>query len=227
VGVEALIRWPVPGHGLVGPDRFIPLAEDTGLIVPIGKWVLHTACAQNKAWQDAGLPPVVVSVNVSPRQCRHNNLTQTIAEVLNTTGLDARYLQLELTEGMVMHDAEKLVTMLGELKALGVQIALDDFGTGYSSLSYLKRFPVDHLKIDQSFVRDVPDDANGAMIVRAIVTMGHSLDLKVIAEGVETAEQLEFLRRNHCDELQGYYFSRPVPQQDLAALLRLQKNRLG
>jgi diguanylate cyclase (GGDEF)-like protein/PAS domain S-box-containing protein len=219
IGAEALIRWKLPEQGIVAPGKFIPLAEETGLIVPIGKWVLKAACAQNKAWQDAGLAPIVVSVNVSARQFRQDNLVRTVAEVLEETGLGARYLELELTESMVMHDAPQLVAMLGELKRLGVQIALDDFGTGYSSLSYLKRFPVDRLKVDRSFVEHLATDADDATIVRAIITLGHNLGLKVVAEGVELPEQVDFLRLNRCDEAQGFIYCPPIEPTELAARL--------
>jgi diguanylate cyclase (GGDEF)-like protein/PAS domain S-box-containing protein len=214
VGAEALIRWLVSNEEVAPPSRFIPVAEEIGLIVPIGKWVLQAACAQNKAWQDAGLPPFVVSVNVSVRQFRQDNLVQTIEEVLRETGLEARYLEVELTESAVMHDADQFIAMLGQLNDLGVQIALDDFGTGYSSLSYLKRFPVDRLKVDRSFVQDIVTDSDDATIVRTIIALGHNLGLKVVAEGVETQQQLDFLRANHCDELQGYYFGRPLPSHE-------------
>jgi len=219
IGAEALIRWVLPEQGVVQPARFIPLAEETGLIVPIGKWVLKAACAQNKAWQQAGLEPIVVSVNVSARQFRQDNLVRTVAEVLDETGLESRYLEIELTESMVMHDAEQLVAMLGELKRLGVQISVDDFGTGYSSLSYLKRFPVDRLKVDRSFVEHLATDSDDATIVRAIITLGHNLGLKVVAEGVELPEQLDFLRLNHCDEAQGFIYCRPVDSHELAQKL--------
>jgi len=219
VGAEALLRWRIPQRGTVAPMRFICLAEETGLIVPIGKWVMQTACAQNKAWQDAGLPPIVVSVNVSPRQFRHENLVQTVAEVLNSTGLEPRYLELELTESMVMHDAPQLVAMLDQLKELGVKIAVDDFGTGYSSLSYLKRFPVDRLKVDRSFVEHMTTEADDATIVRAIIALGHNLGLKVVAEGVETAQQSRALRAYQCDEAQGFLFARAVSARALPRLL--------
>ena len=216
VAAEALLRWRIPKRGTIAPQRFIALAEETGLIVPIGKWVLQTACAQNKAWQDEGLPPIGVSVNVSARQFRQQeNLVQTVAEVLRATGLEARYLELELTESMVMHDAPQLVAMLDQLKDLGVQIAVDDFGTGYSSLSYLKRFPVDRLKIDRSFVEHIASDADDAIIVRTIIALGHNLGLKVVAEGVESDEQLRFLRSNLCDEAQGFLLGRPVTSRHL------------
>jgi diguanylate cyclase (GGDEF)-like protein len=219
IGAEALIRWRLPEQGVVAPGRFIPLAEETGLIVPIGKWVLKAACAQNKAWQTAGLEPIIVSVNVSARQFRQDNLARTVAEVLEETGLEARYLEIELTESMVMHDAQQLVAMLGDLKRLGVQISVDDFGTGYSSLSYLKRFPVDRLKVDRSFVEHLATDSDDATIVRAIITLGHNLGLKVVAEGVEQPEQLNFLRLNHCDEAQGFIYCRPVDSDELATKL--------
>ena len=218
-GAEALLRWRVPQRGLVSPARFISVAEDTGLIVPIGRWVLHTACQQARAWQMAGLPPLVVSVNVSPRQFREGNIVETIAEALRLNALPARYLQIELTEGLAMHGAEKYVEMLGQIKALGVQIAVDDFGTGYSSLSYLKRFPVDQLKVDRSFVTDLATDPDDAVIVHAIIALGHKLNLRVVAEGVETTEQFEFLRQAGCDEMQGYLFGKPMIAADFVALL--------
>ncbi len=218
VGAEALIRWHVPEQGMIPPGRFIPLAEETGLIVPIGRWVLQTACAQNKAWQRAGLPPIVVSVNVSARQFRHDNLVETVADVLAQTGLDGKFLEIELTESMVMHDAAKLAAMLVELKKLGIQIAVDDFGTGYSSLSYLKRFPVDRLKVDRSFVQDIASDHDDATIVKTIIALGHNLSLKVVAEGVETEQQVKFLRQNNCDEMQGYYFGMPMSAEEFRQL---------
>jgi diguanylate cyclase (GGDEF)-like protein/PAS domain S-box-containing protein len=219
VGAEALLRWRIPQKGTIAPMRFIGLAEETGLIVPIGKWVLQTACAQNKAWQDAGLPPIVVSVNVSPRQFRHENLVQAVAQVLQSTGLEPRFLELELTESMVMHDAPQLVAMLDELKELGVKIAVDDFGTGYSSLSYLKRFPVDRLKVDRSFVENMTTEADDATIVRTIIALGHNLGLKVVAEGVETAQQARALRAYQCDEAQGFLFARAVSARVLPGLI--------
>ena len=220
VGCEALVRWELPGRGTIEPARFIPVAEEVGSIGPIGRWVLETACAQNKTWQRGGLPPCVVSVNVSPRQFRRDDLVLMIKEVLLATGLEARYLEIEITENMVMQDGERMIATLDAIKHLGVQIALDDFGTGYSSLSYLKRFPVDRLKIDRSFVRDLscrdPDDA---AIVRTIIALGHNLGLKVVAEGVETAEQAAFLEANGCDELQGFHFAKPMSAWRLGKLL--------
>lgn len=227
VAAEALLRWRIPKRGTIAPQRFIALAEETGLIVPIGKWVLQTACAQNKAWQEEGLPPIGVSVNVSARQFRQQgNLVQTVAEVLRDTGLEARYLELELTESMVMHDAPQLVAMLDQLKDLGVQIAVDDFGTGYSSLSYLKRFPVDRLKIDRSFVEHIASDPDDATIVRTIIALGHNLGLKVVAEGVESEEQLRFLRSNLCDEAQGFLLGRPVSSRHLRRMFTRLKRDL-
>ncbi len=219
LGAEALIRWHIPGEPLILPERFIALAEETGLITAIGKWVLHTACAQNKAWQDLGLPHTVVSVNVSAHQFRATNFVRSVAETLKETGLAPCYLEIELTES-VMHDAPQLVAMLGELKRIGVHVAIDDFGTGYSSLSSLKRFPVDRLKVDRSFVEHIAIDPDDAAIVRTIIALGRNLGLKVVAEGVETAEQMQFLREHACDEVQGYFFSRPVPTQQFESLLR-------
>jgi diguanylate cyclase (GGDEF)-like protein/PAS domain S-box-containing protein len=219
LGAEALIRWYIPGEPPILPERFIGLAEETGLITPIGKWVLRAACAQNQAWQVLGLPPIVVSVNVSARQFHSNNFVDTVTETLQETGLDPSYLEIELTES-AMHDAPQLVAMLGELKRIGVHVAIDDFGTGYSSLSSLKRFPVDRLKVDRSFVEHIASDVDDAAIVRTIIALGHNLGLKVVAEGVESAEQLQFLREHACDEVQGFYFSRPLPTDQFEKLLR-------
>jgi diguanylate cyclase (GGDEF)-like protein len=221
VGVEALLRWQHPEWGLVAPDRFIPLAEETGLIVPIGDWVLRSACAQNRAWQNAGLPPVTVSVNLSARQFRQEDLAKWVARVLGETGLEGRHLEMELTESLVMHDAEAAIQTLQRLKSLGVQLAVDDFGTGYSSLSYLTSLPIDCLKIDQSFVRNITADGGngGAVLARAIISLGHSLGLRVLAEGVETGAQAEFLHGHGCDEVQGFHYCKPVAAQEFAALL--------
>lgn len=214
VGMEALIRWQHPQRGLISPTQFIPLAEETGLILPIGIWVLRTACAQAKAWQDAGLPRIKLSVNLSARQFMQRDLAASIRQALDETGFGAEYLELELTESLIMHNADLFISTLRTLKDVGIELAIDDFGTGYSSLSYLKRFPIDRLKIDQSFVRDIVGDTDSASISQAIITLGHSLGLRVIAEGVETIEQLDFLQANGCDEIQGYYFSRPLPAID-------------
>ena len=217
IGAEALMRWHVPGRGLVSPATFIPVAEEIGIIGQISEWVLHAACVQNKRWLDAGLA-CVVSVNVSPQQFRGGGLLPLIEKALADTGLDAGCLEIEITEGSVMDAGERMVETLHAIKKLGVHIAIDDFGTGYSSLSYLKRFPVDRLKVDRSFVQHM-DDADDAVIVRAIIALGHNLGLKVLAEGVETEEQLAFLRANGCDELQGYLISKPVSAWQMTKLL--------
>jgi diguanylate cyclase (GGDEF)-like protein/PAS domain S-box-containing protein len=218
-GMEALVRWQHPEQGLIPPGRFIPAAEDSGLIVPLGAWVLHTACAQNKAWQATGLKPVCMAVNLSARQFRQQDLVEVVTRILQETGLDAAYLELELTESMVMQNVETTIATLTRLKAIGVKFSIDDFGTGYSSLSYLKRFPIDYLKIDQSFVRDISTDPDDAAITKTIISMAHDLGLRVIAEGVETQEQETFLRLHHCDEMQGYLFSKPVSAEQVEALL--------
>jgi len=217
IGAEALIRWHVPGRGMVSPATFIPVAEEIGLIGQISEWVLEAACTQNKRWLDAGLP-CSVSVNISPQQFRGDSLVPLIARILHETRLDSGSLEIEITESTVMHAGERMVEMLHAIKKLGVHIAVDDFGTGYSSLSYLKRFPVDRLKIDRSFVQHIAD-ADDAVIVRAIIALGHNLGLKVLAEGVETEEQIAFLRANDCDELQGYYVSKPVSAWQMTKLL--------
>ena len=220
VGVEALIRWQNPELGLIPPDQFIHVAEDIGLINPIGEWVLREACRQIRAWQDAGLPPLVVAVNVSPLQFRQAGFVDTVASALATSGLDARFLELELTERTVMQDAELTLGTLSALNVMGVELALDDFGTGYSSLAYLKRFPVGKLKIDRSFVRDLEVDPDDRAIASTILSMGRSLRLKVLAEGVETGEQCEILRGMGCELVQGYHFSRPLPPEQLVEFLR-------
>jgi len=218
-GCEALLRWNQPDLGMVGPAQFIPLAEETGLIVPIGEWVLRTACRQSKAWQDAGLPAVSMAVNISARQFREKNLLQVVTKILGETGLDPTQLEFEVTESMIMHDAQNAIADLQAFRDMGVKLSVDDFGTGYSSLSYLKRFPVDRLKIDQSFVRDITTDADDAAIAQAVITLAHTMNLRVIAEGVETLEQLAFLRRNQCDEIQGYLFGKPMPADEFGKLL--------
>jgi len=218
-GMEALIRWQRPETGLVSPLEFIPLAEDTGLIVPIGEWVLHTACAQNHAWQEAGLPALRMSVNIAARQFQQQNLAEVVARVLKKTGLDPRWLMLEITESTVMRDAGAAIETLQQIGAMGVGLSVDDFGTGYSSLSYLKRFPLDCLKIDKSFIDDITTNPDDAAIATAIISMAGSLKIKVVAEGVETLAQLNFLRARGCDAMQGYYFSKPLPAAALASML--------
>ncbi len=214
IGMEALLRWKHPEKGMVSPGDFIPLAEETGLIDPIGEWVLREACIQNKAWQDEGYPPVSVSVNMSGRQFRRKDIVELVASILEETSLEPQYLELELTESIIMHDVESTINTLKGLKKMGVKLAIDDFGTGYSSLAYLKLFPIDHLKIDRSFVFNISSDANDAAIANSVVVLAHSMNLKVVAEGVETAEQLEILRKQGCDYVQGYFFSKPLSAKE-------------
>jgi EAL domain-containing protein (putative c-di-GMP-specific phosphodiesterase class I) len=227
VGAEALLRWNHPEWGLVRPARFIPVAEETGLIVQIGEWVLSEACRQNRAWQDEGLDPGVVSVNLSARQFRQEGLVRIVSRVLADTGVEPAALEMELTESMVMHNAEAAIAVLQGLKSLGIALSVDDFGTGYSSLAYLKDLPLDTLKIDRSFVRDIDagSDSREGVLAQAIISLGHSLDLKVIAEGVETDAQLRFLVKQKCDEVQGFYFGEPVAPADYALLLAKTRKR--
>ncbi|MCK9388879.1 MAG: EAL domain-containing protein [Sulfuritalea sp.] len=220
IGMEALVRWQHPLRGLLPPMEFIPLAEKTGLIVPLGEWVLRTACAQNRAWQTEGLSAVAVAVNLSVRQFEGQDMVALTKQVLRETGLDPSYLELELTESAAMDNADAFVGITEALKGLSVTLSIDDFGTGYSSLSYLKRFALDRLKIDQSFVRDIVQDPGSAAIAVAVIALAHSLGLSVIAEGVETEAQLNFLRVRGCDEMQGFYFSRPLPATEFEQLLR-------
>jgi diguanylate cyclase (GGDEF)-like protein len=222
-GMEALVRWQHPDSGLVPPAQFIAIAEETGLIVPIGAWVLDMACATQCTWDGLGLPRVTMSVNLSPRQFMYGDLAKDMIRLLAKPGYDADRLKLEITEGMVMHNPERAVLLIRQLKDMGLHIAIDDFGTGYSSLAYLRRFPIDTLKIDRSFVLDTPADAGAVAITQAIIAMAHNLELDVTAEGVETAEQFEFLLQHGCDQIQGYYFSPPLSAADAAALLHGQK----
>ena len=219
VGVEALLRWQHPERGDISPAEFIPVAESTGLILPIGDWVLHSACRQARAWQDAGLPPLRVAINLSAAQFRHKNLLETITQALSDSALEPCWLEVELTESLIMKDVRATVDTLRHLHELGVLISVDDFGTGYSSLSYLTRFPISKIKLDQSFVREL-DKKDGAAIARTVITLGHSLNMKVMAEGVETESQLRFLRDHACNEVQGYYFGRPMPAGAIERLLR-------
>lgn len=220
IGMEALVRWHRPDSGLISPAKFIPLAEETGLIIPLGEWVLRTACAQNQKWQESGLPPIWIGVNLSGRQFQQKGLIETVRKVLSETRLPADYLELELTESILMQKVETITSALSELNAMGIQISIDDFGTGYSSLSYLKRFPISKLKVDRSFVSDITTDPDDAAITAAIINMAHSLKLKVIAEGVETADQLAFLKSLKCDGMQGYLFSRPLSAEQATELLK-------
>ncbi len=224
-GMEALLRWDHPEQGLIMPARFMPLAEDTGLIRPIGEWVLRTACAQNKAWQNAGQAFLPVSVNLSGKQMLQQDLAQKVASALDDSGLAPHYLELELTESTVMSSAEETIIILQKLKQMGVSLAVDDFGTGYSSLSYLKHFPIDRLKIDRAFVRDITSNPDDAAIAEAIIAMAESLKLRVTAEGVELKEQLDFLHTRGCDEMQGFYFSHPIPADEMVSFLKNQKGR--
>jgi EAL domain-containing protein (putative c-di-GMP-specific phosphodiesterase class I) len=217
--MEALVRWQHPEMGMVAPGRFIPLAEETGMILQLGAWVLESACRQLVEWQREGREYLRVAVNVSARQMAEQDFVQSVARVLQETGLDPVCLELELTESAVMNDVEHAIEVMRELKKLGVKLAIDDFGTGYSSLAHLKRFAVDVLKIDQAFVRDLTVDPDDAAIVTTIIALAANLNLQVISEGVETADQLAFLREHGCSQMQGYYFSRPVPATAIASVL--------
>lgn len=220
IGMEALLRWQPPDEQMIGPDVFIPLAEESGFIVPLGDWVLREACRYTRQLHDAGLGRLQVAVNISARQFHQRDLIHRIRAVLEESGLEPEFLQLELTESLVMHDAEHFVATLEALDQLGVQLAVDDFGTGYSNLAYLKRFPVSRLKVDRTFVRDIISDPDDATIVKAVISLAHALGLGVVAEGVENVEQLDFLAANGCDEIQGYLISRPVPPEQFELFLR-------
>ena len=226
IGAEALVRWQHPKMGLVSPGMFIPIAEESGLIIRIGEWVLREVCRQAKAWQEEGLPPIPVAVNLSAVQFRQNNLVEMVDDALKESGLDPHCLELEITESGIMQNSETSVHTLRLLKQMGLKLSVDDFGTGYSSLSYLKKFPIDKLKIDQSFVRDITTDQDDAAIINAIIGMANSLKLRVIAEGVETVEQQNFLNANGCFESQGYYFCKPLPAEEFRELL-LQGHRFN
>jgi diguanylate cyclase (GGDEF)-like protein/PAS domain S-box-containing protein len=220
IGMEALLRWQHPEMGLIAPASFIPLAEELGLIIPIGEWVLRTACLRLKAWQEEGLDIIRMAVNLSSRQFNQPDLAEVVIAILEETGIDPHCLELELTERILMEDAERAIGVLNRLKAVGVQFSIDDFGTGYSSLSYLKQFPIDRIKIDQSFVNNVTSVPEDAAVTQAVISLSHSMNIKAVAEGVETIEQHEFLRSRQCDELQGFYFSHPLPEEEIGALLR-------
>ena len=219
VAVEALLRWRHPEKGLIAPAQFIGFAEETGLIIPIGTWVLHEACKQNKAWQEAGLPKVPIAVNMSAKQCEQPDVDEVVREALAASGLEPRYLELEITESISMANPDESVPLMQRLKQTGVTLSIDDFGTGFSNLSYLRRFPVDRLKIDLSFVREITTDPGSLAISEAIITMSHSLNLQVVAEGVETQGQLDLLGARNCDSIQGFFFSPPVTHEALARLL--------
>ena len=219
-GVEALLRWQNPSLGSVTPTQLIPVAEETGLIISIGKWVMKTACAQNVAWQQQGLPAVCMAVNLSLRQLTDDNLIDDIRTALDDSGMEPNLLELEITESMVMHNPARMISVLAKIKSMGVRLSIDDFGTGYSSLAQIKNFPIDTLKVDRSFIRNVPKDAEDKAITKAIIALGKTLSLTVVAEGVETEEQMNFLRDHSCDEMQGYYFSKPIVPEQFADLLR-------
>jgi len=220
IGAEALLRWCHPQRGLIAPGIFVPLAEETGLILPIGEWVLTSVCRHIKAWQEQRLPAIPIAANLSPRQFNRPGLDQVVCRILAETGIDPGLLELELTESMIMRDPQVAAATMHQLKNLGVSLALDDFGTGYSSLNYLRRFPVDALKIDRSFISDVAVDPSAAAVTTSIIAIAHSLDLQAVAEGVETREQLNFLRNCRCDSLQGFYFSRPLPAEEFVVMLQ-------
>jgi EAL domain-containing protein (putative c-di-GMP-specific phosphodiesterase class I) len=220
VGVEALVRWRHPERGLLLPKDFIRVAEESGLIELLGTWALRATCAQARLWQDQGLPPFRVAVNLSPREIPRPQLAENVAAALKESGLEAGRLELEITEGFLMHRPDDALTTLMSLKALGVSLAIDDFGTGFSSLSHLKQYPIDRLKIDQSFVQDIALNPDDEAIVRSIITLGRGLNLRVVAEGVETEEQAEFLRTHRCDEIQGFLFSRALPPEELTRFVR-------
>ena len=223
-GVEALVRWQHPQLGLISPSEFIPLAEDAGLIVPIGEWVLRTACMQGQRWRDQGVAPIQIAVNISARQFHDQDFSQTVIRILEETGLSPKYLELEVTESSIIQDERFAAGMLSRLKSMGINILIDDFGTGFSSLASLKRLPIDALKIDKSFVREATSDPDDGALVMAIITLAHNLRLKVVAEGVETEDQLRFLQLLRCDEIQGYFFSKPLPAERLAAVFEPQIN---
>jgi EAL domain-containing protein (putative c-di-GMP-specific phosphodiesterase class I) len=227
VSLEALVRWSHPELGVVSPADFVPLAEETGLIIPLGEWILRRVCAEIANWRDLGIEPPRVSINLSSKQLNDHDLVAVVAAILAKAKIAPELLTFELTENTVMQNAESTVPMLHDLRKLGVRLAIDDFGTGYSSLSYLKRLPIDILKIDRSFVQNVPDDPDDSAIVEAIIALSHSLRLGVVAEGVEETEQVEFLRRLGCDAVQGYLCGRPVPAEETTVLLRKRRQLIA
>ena len=225
-GVEALLRWQNPHLGSVTPTQFIPVAEETGMILSIGKWVLMTACLQNVTWQKQGLPAICMAVNLSLKQLTDINLMENIEAALKDSGMAPNLLELEITESMIMSNPKKMRDVLVKIKNMGVRLAIDDFGTGYSSLSQLKHFPIDTLKIDRSFIRNVPVNSEDKAITHAIIAMGETLGFVVVAEGVETIEQMDYLKGQACDEMQGFYFSKPIVPEEFALLLQKQRNTL-
>ncbi len=224
VGAEALLRWQHPSRGLVLPDTFVPLAEETGFILPLGEWVMQAACVQTKSWQDAGLPPVRIAINVSPRQFRKRYLAQMVEQALGKSGLAPEWIELEITEGTAMTDVAVSSAILTDLAEMGARISIDDFGTGYSSLGYLQKFAIHALKIDRSFVSGVTSNPNDAAIAEAILAMARALDIEVVAEGVETDEQIAFFRERGCHRVQGFRLGKPMPANDFARILRRSRN---
>ncbi|MGP8114116.1 MAG: putative bifunctional diguanylate cyclase/phosphodiesterase [Steroidobacteraceae bacterium] len=218
-GMEALLRWNHPDLGVVAPRHFIPIAEETGMIVPLGRWVLKTACSQNVAWQKAGVPPLNIAVNLTARQFCDEHLLEDVTSILRATGMDPHLLEFEITESLLIHDVETTLRILTGLKGLGIRIAIDDFGTGYSSLATLQRFPLDTIKIDRSFIRGIAADRESTGLADAVIAMGKSLSLTVVAQGVETSEQANFLQVHACDEIQGFYFNRPLPPEEFTQML--------
>jgi diguanylate cyclase (GGDEF)-like protein len=227
IGMETLVRWHHPELGMISPAKFIPIAEETGFIVPLGEWILRMACKQNKKWQDAGYPPLQIAVNLSARQFKQDNFIQVISDILQETELEAKWLELEITESTIMDHVDDAVLKLDKLRTMGIRMSIDDFGTGYSSLSYLKSLPIDTLKIDHSFVRDIPFHADDMAIVKSIISMANALNLHVIAEGVETEEQMLFLHENGCYEGQGYLFHKPIPAEEFEKVMKENKKSAG
>jgi diguanylate cyclase (GGDEF)-like protein len=220
IGVEALVRWINPDIGIVNPANFIPQMEEIGLIMPLGEWVLREACRANKSWQDQGYEPIAMAVNLSPLQFSHKNLVKTIQNILDETGMDPLLLELEITETSIMEDIELTIEQLNAIKKMGIKICIDDFGTGYTSVNFLKKFPIDILKIDQSFIKNIPHNQNDAAITATMIALAHNLNIEVVAEGVETLEQLQFLIQYHCTVVQGYYFNRPLPEAKMVLQLK-------
>jgi EAL domain-containing protein (putative c-di-GMP-specific phosphodiesterase class I) len=225
IGAEALLRWQNEDLGIIPPNRFIPLAEETGIIKSIGEWLLRSACAQTKAWQEAGFPRILISVNVSVHQFKDKSFIELLRDVLQATKLEPHSLVLELTERALMENSALTISMFKELKSLGIEVAIDDFGTGYSSLSYLKYLPLSKVKLDQSFVQSITINPNDEAISKAVIAMAHSLNFKIVAEGIENIDQLSFLRSHHCDEGQGFLFSKPVPKNEFLKLLTTYKDK--